>query len=108
MKKKDKKVHLGQKIQELVEKKRLSKADFARMINKTRPSVYHIYASASVDSELLATISLALEYNFFQLYTNNFPPLLLEGNTSAEVARLKKELEMRDKLIALLEEKKKK
>ncbi|MGE0637675.1 MAG: hypothetical protein AB7P01_14615 [Bacteroidia bacterium] len=106
MKSKKETIHIGQKIEETATKQNMSKSALARKINKTRSSIYHLYKSKSVDSDLLFEISKALKHNFFAYYLKQLPVDISDDNSTKEVERLKKELEMRDKLIALLEEKK--
>lgn len=100
------KIHIGQLIHEEVERQNLSIAEFGRRINKTRPSVYHVYKSKSIDSDLLHSISEVLKVDFFQYYPMTFNTLDAEREKKdKEIERLKNELTLRDKLIALLEEK---
>ncbi len=100
--------HIGKLIEKEVKKQNLSIAEFGRRINKVRASVYHIFRSASVDSELLLVISLELKKNFFVPYVAKLPQNDAEVSLSKQVEQLKKEVELKDKLIALLEEKVKK
>jgi len=99
------KIHIGQLIQEEVERQNLSIAEFGRRINKTRPSVYHVYKSKSIDSDLLHSISEVLHVDFFQYYPMTFNVRESEiEKKDKEIERLKNELSLRDRLIALLEE----
>lgn len=102
------KIHIGRLIEKEVKRQNLSIAEFGRRINKVRASVYHIFRSSSVDSELLLTISLVLNKNFFAPYVAKLPEDEAEISLEKQVEELKKELELKDKLIALLEEKAKK
>lgn len=61
-------VHIGEKIRLVLEKKKISKAEFARMIDTSRENVYGIFKRESIDTALLEKISAVLEYNFFNLY----------------------------------------
>jgi predicted transcriptional regulator len=61
-----KKVHIGNVIREKVESSSLSIADFASMINRTRPTVYDIFERSSIDIDLLLRISEVLHYNFLK------------------------------------------
>ncbi len=101
------KVHIGKEIQKEVEHQNLSVAEFARRINKTRPSVYHIYKSQSIDSELLLTVSEVLKVNFFTYYVSSLSKEIGSASDKDKKAieELKKELELKNKLISLLEEK---
>ena len=103
-------VHIGKLIEEVFNTRDLSGAAFARAINKTRQNIYPIFKSQSIDSELLCKISEVLNHDFFQYYQNT---LTLTGDgkqrtiaeLTAENERLVKDIALRDKHIALLEEK---
>lgn len=102
------KIHIGKEIQKEVEKQNLSVAEFARRINKTRPSVYHIYKSKSIDSELLLIICQVLNLNFFTHYLSVLPKKITaptDKEAKKKIDELQKELELKNKLIMLLEEK---
>ena len=99
------KTHIGKLIEKEVRKQNLSIAEFGRRINKVRASVYHIFRSASVDSELLLVISLVLKKDYFAPYVAKLPQNEADVSLSKQVEEMKKELELKDKLIVLLEEK---
>jgi predicted transcriptional regulator len=66
-----KRIHIGKLIKEKVEASNLSIAEFATMINRTRPTVYDIFERDSIDIDLLLRISDALHYNFLkEVYLN--------------------------------------
>ncbi|MCF8276176.1 MAG: hypothetical protein K9J17_05520 [Flavobacteriales bacterium] len=98
-------IHIGKLVQDRVGEMNLSIAEFGRRINKSRASVYHIYKSSSVDAELLLAISLVLEKNLFAPYLELLPDAGSEKALLCQIEELKKELELKDKLIALMEEK---
>ena len=98
-------IQIGKLIQKEVKRQNLSVAEFGRRINKARASVYHIFRSASVDSELLLIISLELGKDFFAPYVVKLPENDADVSLIGKVEEMKKELELKDKLIALLEEK---
>ena len=98
-------IHIGKLIEKEVKRQNLSVAEFGRRINKVRASVYHIFRSSSVDSELLLVISLVLKQDFFAPYVAKLPQDESEIGLTKQVEDLKKELELKNKLIALMEEK---
>lgn len=57
---------IGQIIKQVVESKHLTHTQFADMICHSRSTVYSIYERDTIDSGLLARISEALHYNFFE------------------------------------------
>lgn len=60
------KKHIGSLIQEEVAKQKISTKVFAEMINCQRGNIYKIYQKRSIDIDLLARISKALNHNFFK------------------------------------------
>lgn len=65
-------LHIGHLIQEQLRKDKRSVGWLAREIHCTRNNVYKIFGKASLDSDLILTISKALQFNFFQYYTAEF------------------------------------
>lgn len=121
-------IHIGALIKEELYKQGFSISAFARKINRSRNVVYDIFERESVDSALLNKIGLILHTDFFSLYAeqktskkeNVFPVVVKEEkplyNTTAnqlklleqEIETLKNEVIYLKKIIALLEDKKKK
>lgn len=67
-----KNIHIGNIIRQKVEESTLSIAEFAILINRTRPTVYDIFNRKSIDIDLLISISEVLDYNFLQeVYLKN-------------------------------------
>ena len=60
-----KKVHIGERIRELVRKKKLTDSQFGHLIGLSRPGVQKIYPKEYLDTELLQKISQALTHDFF-------------------------------------------
>lgn len=61
-------LHIGKLIEKRLEYVGMSKSEFARRINRARQNVNDILNRQSIDTELLASISRALRYDFFQVY----------------------------------------
>lgn len=61
-------VHIGKLIKEQLDKKKMSVSQFAQKINTNRNNIYNIFTRQSIDTQLLFTISIVLEHNFFQYY----------------------------------------
>lgn len=57
-------MHIGQLIKDVFDKKGISVAEFARRINCARPKVYSIFERYDIGVEQLIDISEALEHNF--------------------------------------------
>ncbi|GIV26645.1 MAG: hypothetical protein KatS3mg027_0459 [Bacteroidia bacterium] len=60
----EKKIHLGQAIQQKLNTSGLTVTEFAEKIGLSRPAVYQMFNKQSVDSDLLVRISLLLKENF--------------------------------------------
>lgn len=57
-------VYIGRIIQQKVDERGMSYAEFARRINCARTSIYHIFDSKNIDVERLLLISDILQYDF--------------------------------------------
>ena len=64
MENKYKNIYIGKLIQEKVDERGISYAEFARQINCARTSLYHIFNSKNIDIERLLMISEILQYDF--------------------------------------------
>lgn len=63
-------MHIGQKIKEELYKQERTPAWLARKINCERTNIYYIFSQSSINTGLLLSISKALDYDFFALYSN--------------------------------------
>ena len=62
--------HIGQIIEKELHRQERSVTWFARRLYCDRTNVYNIFRRQSLDTELLLRISIILEYNFFQIYSD--------------------------------------
>jgi len=63
------KIYIGKHIEEVLKNSRIGVTEFAKTIGLTRNVIYDIFKRESIDTDLLQTISKALNFNFFSLYT---------------------------------------
>lgn len=62
-------VHIGKLIeQELIRQER-SPSWLAKKICCARPNIYYIFSKESINTDLLLRISIALNYDFFKIYS---------------------------------------
>ena len=66
MESKFKDIYIGKIIQQKVDERHISYAEFARQIHCARTSLYHIFNSKNIDVERLLLISEVLQYNFIE------------------------------------------
>jgi transcriptional regulator with XRE-family HTH domain len=64
-------LHIGKKIQEVVNEKGMSDAEFGRRISTSRQNVSYIYTRSSIDTQKLLDISKALDHDFFMYYQSD-------------------------------------
>lgn len=57
-------IYIGKLIQQKVDERGISYAEFARQIHCARTSLYHIFNSKNIDVERLLLISEVLQYDF--------------------------------------------
>lgn len=61
-------IHIGKLIKMRLEQLGMTKAEFARRINKTPQNVHNMIGRESLDTNLLRNISTVLNYNFFKIF----------------------------------------
>lgn len=121
-------IHIGAIIKEELYKQGISVTAFAKKINRSRNVVYDIFERESVDTALLNKIGLILHIDFFSLYSDQkaykkegvLPITVKEEKPLSnktdnklklleqQIEVLKNEVAYLKKIIALLEDKKKK
>ena len=65
-------IHIGQLIREQLKADQRSASWLAREIGCSRNHLYKVFRKPTLDGELLLSISLAMNFNFFQYYTAEF------------------------------------
>lgn len=65
-----KNIHIGDEIRKKVYERGMTITEFAKRIHRSREAVYSIFERPSINTDLLKTISLVLEYDFFMLYSD--------------------------------------
>ncbi len=61
---------IGEEIKKVAKDHKVTVSWLARELGCHRTNIYRIFDSASVDSEILLRLSIILNYNFFDLYTD--------------------------------------
>ena len=62
-------LHIGKKIKDRAEQLRIGPTELAEKINSSKQNIYSIFKRDSLDTAILSKISIALEYDFFSLYS---------------------------------------
>jgi hypothetical protein len=70
-------MHIGKLINLRITQVGITKAEFARRINKTPQNITDLLLRSSMDTALLAIIGNVLGYNFFKVF-NNYPDAIKE------------------------------
>ena len=65
-------IHIGQCIKAVFDESGMSVSEFAKQIHLERSTVYGIFERPSIDSMLLARISLVLKHNFLSDIEQHF------------------------------------
>lgn len=64
-------IHIGQRIKAKLKEQGRTTVWLARQIPCTPNHLYKVYASASINTDLLTRISNILDYNFFEEFIQN-------------------------------------
>jgi hypothetical protein len=104
------KIHIGNKIKEVLDKTPISVVDFAKSINLTRNGAYKIFEKETIDTGQLQAISKVLNHNFFSYYDQMFLTNIKEIKSEYEYATKSEVSDLADivlnltKLIERIEE----
>ena len=63
---------IGTLVRRIVKQRGIKADDLALILKVSRPNVFSIYRRKSIDTELLERLCRALEYNFFEHYSQRF------------------------------------
>lgn len=61
-------MRIGEKVEARAKELRIGPTELARKIRSSKQNVYNIFQRESIDTELLARLSKALNYDFFEYY----------------------------------------
>ena len=64
-------MHIGKRIQEVVNEREISIPDFADSIFCSRKHVYKLFKKSNINTDLLWKISIILNYDFFADYSKS-------------------------------------
>lgn len=62
-------IYIGEIISDVMSEKKISKAELARRLNIRPQSVDYMLGRKSIDTDTLYNVSVALDYDFAQLYS---------------------------------------
>lgn len=62
-------IYIGEIISDVMSEKKISKAELARRLNIRPQSVDYMLGRKSIDTDTLYSVSVALDYDFAQLYS---------------------------------------
>lgn len=71
-------VHIGSEIKKMMHQRQMSVVGLSRELGCHRTHVYRIFESSSIDSCVLARLSIILQFDFFRLYSTDIAPKLKE------------------------------
>lgn len=108
-------IHLGQIVQKSVQAKRLTHKEFGALIHKNEKTIPDIYDRAAMSTDLLISISKALNTDFFAPFYAQEPFKSLRNDEVADLnnqiqkvcdenIRLQQELSLTQELVVYLKE----
>lgn len=72
-------IHIGKEIEKIVREQRMTVVDLSRELGCNRTKVYRIFDAPTIDSGILARLSIILEFDFFKLYSEELALKLSEN-----------------------------
>ena len=63
-------IHIGEEIKSRFDKSGLTQKEFGSRIGMPQQNVSRVFNNESIDTKRLVAVSRALNFNFFELYTN--------------------------------------
>lgn len=79
-------IHIGEVIERKFQESGIKMQAFAEKINTVERNVYDIFKRKDIKADLLRLISEALGYNFFELYTQDFPKELQNQDANSHTS----------------------
>ncbi|MCB9234467.1 MAG: hypothetical protein H6581_22625 [Bacteroidia bacterium] len=86
-------MHIGEKIKLRSKELRIGPTELGEMINTSKQNIYGIFRRENLDTSLLRAISLALEFNFFELLARELEGSLPSEPLREELKALEREME---------------
>ena len=65
-------IHAGHLIREVLKEKGHTVSWFAQKVNRERSTIYTIFENPHIHTSLLLQVSIILEYDFFQYFSDYF------------------------------------
>ena len=104
-------IYIGEIISDVMSEKKITKAELARRLNIRPQSVDYLLGRKSIDTDTLYNVSVALDYDFAQLYSIKKEQINLDttGNNEKKInkAKIVVELELEKEDLLRLNLKKK-
>lgn len=104
-------IYIGEIISDVMSEKKITKAELARRLNMRPQSVDYLLGRKSIDTDTLYNVSVALDYDFAQLYSIKKEQTNLDttGNNEKKInkAKIVVELELEKEDLLRLNLKKK-
>lgn len=104
-------IYIGEIISDVMSEKKISKAELARRLNVRPQSIDYMLGRKSIDTDTLYNVSVALDYDFAQLYSIKKKQINLDRHDNNEnkinKAKIVVELELEKEDLVRLNLKKK-
>ena len=84
-------IYIGEIISDVMSEKKITKAELARRLNIRPQSVDYLLGRKSIDTDTLYNVSVALDYDFAQLYSIKKEQINLDttGNNEKKINKAK-------------------
>lgn len=81
-----KRIHLGSRILQLLEEKKMSKSEFGRRIGVPSQNVNRLLEKESIETGKLIDVCEALEYNFFKEFIPTSDAVFITATTGGQIS----------------------
>lgn len=79
-------IHIGNEIEKKMKERRMTVVGLSRQLGCHRTNMYRIFDTPTIDSGVLARLSIILQFDFFKFYSDDIASKIVENeNGNADV-----------------------
>jgi plasmid maintenance system antidote protein VapI len=96
--------HIGNLLGSILQEKRITKAELARMLDSSTPSVNSYLKAASLQARIVWKLSIVLDYDFFEHCSNslcNNAKVEVSKNNERQMAMMQQQIDDLQKAVVI-------